>query len=788
MDQSKQYNPKEEEKLLEAFWEKNKIYKFNHNSKSKIFSIDTPPPTVSGKMHLGHAFSYTQQDILARYKRMQGFNVFYPFGTDDNGLPTERLIEKEKNVKATKMPRKDFIKLCLKTLESELRPKYLQDWKRIGMSCDWSLLYTTISPEVQKISQKHFIELYNKKRAYRNRTPFMWCPECETAISQVELEDKEKDSQFVYMKFDTSTGKKITIATTRPELMGACVGISVNPKDKRYKNLIGAKAVLPFYNREIKIQADNDVDMDFGSGILYRCSFGDMADAEWLRDNKVQAVEIINKDGTLNEQAGKYSGLRSKQARKEIIEDLEKEGRIEKIEPIKHVVNVHERCGTEIEILMTDQWFIKYLDLKNKFLELGNKLNWHPAHMKNRYDNWVKGLKYDWCISRQRFFGVPFPVWYCENCKEIILAKESQLPVDPLKDSPPVKKCPKCSSSNLIPEKDVLDTWATSSLTPQIVQSLTKSKVFPMDLRPQAHDIISFWLFNTVARSYLHENKLPWKEITISGWALDPDGRKMSKSKGNIIEPQVMIEKYSADSLRFWAASSKLGDDIPFKEKELVAGIKTTTKLWNASKFSLIHLQGYKPKKVKLLAFDEWQLSKLNSLIKTCTKSFEQYEYFRTKSETENFFWNTFCDNYLEIIKNRLYNAKTKQEKESAQYVLYTSLLAILKLFAPIMPYITEKIYQEYFKRNEKEKSIHISSWPKYDSKLIDKKLEKEGEELIEIIAKVRQLKTSSQKSLKEEITLTLPLEYKKSKFLEDLISVTKARELKFGNELNIQF
>ena len=788
MDQSKQYNPKEEEKLLEAFWEKNKIYKFNHNSKSKIFSIDTPPPTVSGKMHLGHAFSYTQQDILARYKRMQGFNVFYPFGTDDNGLPTERLIEKEKNVKATKMPRKDFIKLCLKTLESELRPKYLQDWKRIGMSCDWSLLYTTISPEVQKISQKHFIELYNKKRAYRNRTPFMWCPECETAISQVELEDKEKDSQFVYMKFDTSTGKKITIATTRPELMGACVGISVNPKDKRYKNLIGAKAVLPFYNREIKIQADNDVDMDFGSGILYRCSFGDMADAEWLRDNKVQAVEIINKDGTLNEQAGKYSGLRSKQARKEIIEDLEKEGRIEKIEPIKHVVNVHERCGTEIEILMTDQWFIKYLDLKNKFLELGNKLNWHPAHMKNRYDNWVKGLKYDWCISRQRFFGVPFPVWYCENCKEIILAKESQLPVDPLKDSPPVKKCPKCSSSNLIPEKDVLDTWATSSLTPQIVQSLTKSKVFPMDLRPQAHDIISFWLFNTVARSYLHENKLPWKEITISGWALDPDGRKMSKSKGNIIEPQVMIEKYSADSLRFWAASSKLGDDIPFKEKELVAGIKTTTKLWNASKFSLIHLQGYKPKKVKLLAFDEWQLSKLNSLIKTCTESFEQYEYFRTKSETENFFWNTFCDNYLEIIKNRLYNAKTKQEKESAQYVLYTSLLAILKLFAPIMPYITEKIYQEYFKRHEKEKSIHISSWPKYDSKLIDKKLEKEGEELIEIIAKVRQLKTSSQKSLKEEITLTLPLEYKKSKFLEDLISVTKARELKFGNELNIQF
>src|SRR3989344_4436923 len=697
MELPKHYDSRKREKEIQEFWIKEGVYRFNPKSKSKIYSIDTPPPTVSGKMHLGHAFSYTQQDIIVRYKRMQGFNIFYPFGTDDNGLPTERLVEKEKNVKATEMPRQDFVNLCLNTLEKELRPKYLKDWRSIGMSCDWNVFYTTIDKHSQKISQSSFIDLYNLKRIYRKRTPFMWCPECRTAIAQVELEDKTKKSEFIYMKFDTSVKDRITIATTRPELLHACVGISVNPRDERYKKFIGARAKIPFTKREVRIRADDDVDPDFGSGVLYRCSFGDMEDAEWIHKNNVKAIEIMNKDGTLNEQAGKYSELKSKEARKAIIEDLTNEGRIKKLEQITHVVNVHERCGTEIEILMTDQWFIHYLDLKKEFLELGNKLKWHPEHMKNRYDNWVKGLKYDWCISRQRFFGIPFPVWYCKNCGEIILADKKSLPVDPLKDKPSLSKCPKCSSSEFTPEKDVLDTWATSSLTPQIATSLfpkISKKLYPMSLRPQAHDIISFWLFNTVVKSYLHEKKLPWKDVVISGWALDPDGKKMSKSKGNIIEPQEMIEKYSADALRFWAASSKLGDDLPFKEKELVAGQKTIIKLWNASRFSFQHLKSYKPKKTKLKAFDAWQLSKLNSLIKTCTETFENYEYFRTKSDTENFFWNIFCDNYLEIIKNRFYNPKNKQEKESAQFALYHSLITILKLFAPIMSHITEELYQ----------------------------------------------------------------------------------------------
>ncbi|MBS3141402.1 valine--tRNA ligase [Candidatus Woesearchaeota archaeon] len=786
-----QYNPKEKEKEIRAFWEKNKIYKFDKTSKKQIYSIDTPPPTVSGKMHVGHSASYTQQDVIARYKRMNNFNVFYPFGTDDNGLPTERLIEKEKKVRGVNMPRQDFINLCLATLK-EIRPDFIQDWKNIGMSCDFELFYSTIDSHSRKISQESFIDLYNEGREYRKRMPFMWCPECQTAIAQYELEDKERESNLVYIKFQTSIKKTITIATTRPELMPACVAIHVHPDDKKYKAFIGKTATIPFFNREVKIYANKDVDPAFGSGAVYHCTFGDMNDAEWIREFKITPIEIMNKDGSLNEQAGKYSGLKSKEARKLIIEDLQKDNFIEKIEPIKHVVNTHERCGYDIEILMTEQWFIKYLDLRDEFLKQGNKLNWHPSHMKNRYDNWVKGLKYDWCISRQRFFGVPIPVWYCKKCNEIIIANKKDLPVDPLKDSPKIKKCPKCNSQEFIPEKDILDTWATSSLTPQIAASLVPElyhKLYPMDLRPNAHDIITFWLFNTLAKSYLHNKVLPWKDAIISGWILDPNGRKMSKSKGNTIDPKIMLDKYSGDALRFWASSFKLGDDTPFKEKELVAGQKTVNKIFNASKFSIMNLSDYTHKKPPSLEpFDSWLISKLNSLIKETTESMDEFEYIRLKSDTENFFWNTFCDFYLEIIKSRIYEPKTKNEKESAQYTLYLALLDSLKLFSPIMPYITEEIYQNYFKEFEKTESIHLTNWPKYDKSLINEKLEQEGDEIIQIISEIRKVKTSKQKSMKAEIILTLPSKLEKSKFMNDLKAVANAKEIKFGNSLNVEF
>jgi valyl-tRNA synthetase len=797
MELPKHYDSKEKEKEIQAFWESKKIFNFDPKSKKEIFSIDTPPPTVSGKMHMGHAFGNSQQDFIARFKRMQGFNVLQPFGTDDNGLPTQILIQKLKKVKASKMDRKDFRKLCLDTLEKELKPSYVQDWKRLGISCDFNVNYSTIDSHCQKISQKSFLDLYNMKRSYRIEAPMMICPHCQTAIAQVEMEDAELHSQLCFIKVKVETGDELTFATTRPELLPACVGISVHPDDKRYKHLIGKKVELPLINRSVELTADVETDPQYGSGVVYYCTYGGVDCIEWLtRHPNVKPIHIMGTEGIFNEKAGKYQGMSSNEARKEILKDLEEAKSLVKTENIKHTVNVHERCGTEIEYVATKQWFIKYLDLKEDMLKWGSELSWFPKHMKNRYDNWVKGLKWDWCISRQIYFGIPFPVWYCQDCDEVILAKEKDLPIDPVEDNPPVSSCPKCRSKNIIGEKDIINTWATSSLTPTIVKELFKGEPVydyltknPMNLRPQGHDIISFWLFNTVVKSQLHFNMKPWNDCFINGWMLDPNGKKMSKSKGNVVEPQVIMEKYSADSLRFWAASAKLGDDLPFKEKELISGEKTITKLWNAFKFSLMNLEDYKLDKPQALEpFDSWLVSKLNSLVKSCTESFEDYQYSRTKADTENFFWNLFCDYYLEIIKGRIYAPKTENEKKSAQYVLYTALFTIIKLFAPIMPHITEELYQIYFKQFDKQESIHVSSWPKYNEELINGKLEKDGDEIIQVISDVRKAKTDNKKSMKAEIILTLPSSLKDSMFLHDLKAVTSAKDIKFDKELNIEF
>ncbi|MEM4397877.1 MAG: valine--tRNA ligase, partial [Candidatus Woesearchaeota archaeon] len=595
------YNPKESEQKWQKYWQENNIYSFDANDETReLFVIDTPPPTVSGKMHLGHAFSYSQQDFIARYQRMKGKNVFYPFGTDDNGLATERLIEKMKNVKAVKMKRSDFIKLCLDTLE-EIRPDFVQDWKNIGMSCDFDLFYSTINDHCRKLSQKSFVDLYKKGREYRKESPTIWCPECQTAIAQVELEDKELDSTFNDIVFKIVDEKNnfvenLIIATTRPELLSSCVAVFVHPDDDRYKKYIGKKAKVPLFEHIVPIIADERVSMDKGTGCVMCCTFGDQTDIEWYKAYNLPLRVSITKDGRMTELSGKYKDMKIVDARKEIINDLKNSGLLINQKQIKHNVNVHERCGTPIEILNTKQWFIKYLDLKEDFKKAGLQLKWYPDFMKSRLINWIDGLQWDWCISRQRFFGVPFPVWYCSKCDYEVIADEKNLPVDPIETKCPLEKCPRCNSNDFVPEKDVLDTWATSSITPILAIELVKGtknyeKLFPMDLRPQAHDIITFWLFNTLVKSQLHRNKNPWKNVMISGWALDPHGKKMSKSKGNVIAPQEMIEKYSADSLRFWAAGSKLGDDLPFQEKDLVTGKKMITKMWNASKFVLMHLK-----------------------------------------------------------------------------------------------------------------------------------------------------------------------------------------------------
>ncbi len=769
----------EMERKWMGFWEKEKIFSFNPKSKKKVFSIDTPPPTVSGKMHMGHAFSYSQSDFIARYKRMKGFEVFYPFGTDDNGLPTERLVEKLKDVRSKSMSRTEFIELCLKTLK-EILPDFVQDWKNAGMSCDFDVYYSTIDKHAQKISQRSFIELFKKNLIYKENFPTIYCPECQTPIAQAELEDRSLPSKFNTVVFSAG-GKDLLIATTRPELIGACVAIFVNPKDKRYKNLIGKKARVPLYNYEVPIIGDESASMEKGTGALMVCSYGDKYDVDAIKRNKLEPRIIFGSDGRLND--GRCNGLKIKQARTKILEDLQKEGLLREQKDIEHNVNVHDKCGTEIEFLPVQQWFVKILERKMELINNGRKIKWHPQFMFKRYENWVLGLEWDWSISRERHFGIPLPVWSCE-CGEIILPSEKELPVDPVALGP--RKCPQCKKM-AEPEKKVLDTWATSSLTPQIASEIVDGKVkIPFSLRTQAHDIIRTWAFYTIVKSLYHENKIPWNEIVISGFSL-LRGAKMSKSLGNVVEPQKIIEQFGADALRYWAASSKLGEDVEYNEKDLVAGKKFVTKMLNAANFLFMNLSWDGKKPSKLVEADRLFLSELNRMISASSEAFESYNYSRAKYEVDGFFWKTFTDNYLEIVKKRVYNG-TEMEKKSAFYALYQGLFAILRIFSPFTPFVCEEVYQKHFRKLEKEKSVHLCSWPTVIGIAEHKHDAKNWNKMLEVIARVRQAKSDAKKSMNSPIKLILSKSEIKelSDVLEDLKGVTCAAEVedgKFGIE-----
>ena len=828
MDLPQRYDPKEAESRWQKYWEENRIYAFDvEDTVKEVYSIDTPPPTVSGRMHIGHAFSYSQEDFIARFQRMRGKNVFYPFGTDDNGLPSERLVEKTKNVKSTRMERREFIELCNKTIQ-ELKPEFVQDWKNIGMSCDWETTYSTIDPHCIKTAQKSFLDLWKKGLIERRNEVTMWDITDQTAIAQAELEDQEKESTFNDIAFEMEDGGKIIIATTRPELIPACVMIFVHPDDKRYQHFVGRKVRVPTTSRSVEIIADNSANPEKGSGAMMVCSYGDRFDADAIKRHKKTPIVILNKNGTLNEKAGKYAGLKILDARVKILEDLQAEGKLIGQKKIKHIVNVAERSKTPIEFIETPQYFIKILDHKKQLLKMGESINWYPSHMHKRYVQWVEGLEWDWCISRQRHFGVPFPVWYEKNSGKVIVADESQLPVDPLKDKPFGYKG---KSEDLIPEKDVMDTWMTSSVSPQIAgnwigekgynKGIRFNQIFPMQLRPQAHDIIRTWAFYTIVKAYYHHNTIPWKNIAISGHIQDPHGRKMSKSLGNVIDPREVLGKYGADAFRFFAAGSKLGDDLPYQEKDLLTGQKFITKLWNAAKFGMMHLEDYQlnnstKSALKLSeTFDRWLISKLQKLIKVSTETFESYEYSRTKSEVEKFFWHTFCDHYLEIVKDRLYNPSIRGAKarESAQEGIYHGLLTIQKLMAPIMPHITEEIYSLYsaekesFKEEEKKngkdekksseqekkKSIHTALWPVFNENLVDESAELAGDIGVDIINTVRKFKSEQKMSMKDELNELILVSDEKG-FIEmikriedDLRVVLKVKTIQFSGKTTLE-
>ncbi|MBD3231298.1 valine--tRNA ligase [Candidatus Dependentiae bacterium] len=792
----KRYDHLKYENEAREIWEKHNAYKFNPQSKKEIFSIDTPPPTVSGTLHTGHIFSYTHTDIIARFKRMQDKNVFYPMGFDDNGLPTERYVEKKHKIKASMLKRSEFIKLCLN--ETKIVEKEFEKlWKTVGLSIDWSKTYSTISKKVRKISQYSFIDLFKKNLVYRKQEPSLYCTTCQTSVAQAELDDAQISSTFNDLEFKTEKGKKLIIATTRPELLPACVAIFYHPEDQRYKHLKNKLAIVPIFNQKIKILPDEKVEKDKGTGLVMCCTFGDQTDIYWYKKYKLPFIQAIGFDGKLTKNTGPLEGLKVHQARKRTIELLQESGKLLNQKKINHNVNVHERCKQEIEYLILRQWFVKILDNKKYFLEMAEKIEWKPKFMKARYRDWVENLGWDWCISRQRFFGIPFPVWHCQNCEKVILADPKDLPVDPQEKK--YSKCPECSSNDIKPDTDVMDTWNTSALTPEININWPENNQkisIPMSIRPQAHDIIRTWAFYTIVKAKYHLNKIPWNEIVISGHIL-AGKEKVSKSKQSgqkIPTPEELLKQYPADAVRYWAANGKLGMDTAFSENQLKIGQRLITKLWNAFRFCKQNLESCSKTNYKRLELDnlnKWLLHKFSITLKIYLGYFEKYDYTLALETAEKFFWHDFCDNYLELIKYQIFNPDKYKENEIAatRFVLYEIGFGILQLFAPFTSHITEILYQKLFKNIENIPNIHSTT---FDTTRYSYNFSDETQfinKLIMLITICRKLKTEKQLSLKTELKkLILYSENQNllSKFKEEeklLKGITKANNILYKKE-----
>ena len=791
------YNSGEVEKKWQKFWIEKGIYKFDINS-DKFYSIDTPPPTVSGKLHIGHIFSYTQIEIIARYMRMKGYNIFFPFGFDDNGLPTERLVEKKLGKKANQMSREEFVSQCLKVTE-EYERQFKSLFQSLGFSADWNLLYSTISDKAQRSAQKSFIDLYNKGLVYQIEAPTLWCTECKTSIAQAELDTKAIETTFNYINFYVpELDKNLEIATTRPELLPGCVAVFVNPDDESKRGFVNKEVEVPLFDFRVKILADDKVDIEKGTGAVMCCTFGDVTDVSWWKEYNLPIKSIINKNGFISEDVKKYGGLKATEARKIIIDDLKQEGFLNRQEEIVHQVGIHERCGTPVEFNVSKQWYIDILNHKKEFIEAGNKVKWFPKNMKARFDNWVENLQWDWGISRQRFFGVPFPVWYCEKCGKPVLADEEDLPVNPLNSSP--KKSCECGHKKFLPEEDIMDTWATSSLTPLInlgwvddEKGQLMEKLMPMDLRPNAHDIIRTWDFYTIVKNLYHTNDIPWKNVMISGHVMAQKGEKISKRKSNTnLEPESLLKNFSADAIRYWTASGRLGNDILFSEKELKSANKFINKLWNVSKFAIMHLTDYnKDKKIELLPMDEYILLKMAKTLKEFEYNLEKYEIGLGLKVFEKFFWE-YCDNYIEIVKHRLYKPEIFgiESKLSGQMAVYETVLQILKMAAIYIPHVTEEIYQSYFNNIEKTVSIHLSSILEYGSRFkIDDDLIKKGDIVIDIISETRKFKSENNISLRTPIeTLSLSLEKDIYSFINNNAVLNDIKNTSNCSEINISF
>lgn len=784
------------EKKWQKHWLEAKTYAWDENeSREHSYVIDTPPPTVSGTLHMGHVFSYTQADFIARFQRMSGKNVFYPMGFDDNGLPTERLVEKTKKIRAVNMSREQFIEECLGVSE-EARKEFRALFESIALSVDWRQEYHTISDSARRLSQLSFLDLVKKEQAYRAQRPFYWDPVDQTAIAAAEIEDKELPSNACDITF-MAEGQPLTIMTTRPELLPACVALFCHPEDARYTTLHGRQAEVPLFGFRVPILTDDTVEMEKGTGLMMCCTFGDDADIAKWQKHKLPTRVIVNKFGKIDfltrtlRDAGYISTPKIEEiivtlegkkisntdpkhlgARQIVIAQLEESGLLTAKKPITHAVKCAERSGAPLEILPTHQWFVKVTDKKDALKEKARECNWNPDWMRLRIEQWIDGLNQDWCISRQRYFGVPFPVWYSTRAGEVgkaIYASPERLPVNPLVDLPEGY-----TKDEVTPDMDVMDTWATSSISPQLsaqgihledaAEKNRFAKLYPADLRPQAHEIIRTWAFYTLVKSHLHSDSIPWKNLMISGWCLAEDKSKMSKSRGNVITPVALIEEKGTDAVRYWAGTSRLGADTAFSPDLLKIGKKLVGKLWNATQFAAIHLS--KLEAMPLSAredmksgaisetLDRWILSRLYETIAAATEAFTRYEYAEALDATNQFFWADFCDNYLELIKKRVYNedgSASAAAQQSAVRTLYYVLDGILKLYAPFTPHVTEELYAAIFADEYAKKgSLHArGQWPKAADYPVDAEALIIGVQASKMLSGIRGFKSVNNRSVK---------------------------------------